>query len=200
MNLDKNVNIIEKKGLDKKVKRKFNLSLVISIIFVIVGLFLFIKPDTTVSIISYVIGGTLISAGVFSAYKYFSSNDILSIFNFDLVYGVLMLIAGVFLIIKPFALSSFFPVILGIWIIINSVMKFQYALVLRKINNNDWAYTCLISFLTFLWGVVLLFNPLKTALAITQIIGIFIIVYAILDIIDNFIIRKNIDDILKIFE
>lgn len=200
MNLDKNVNIIEKKDLDKKVKRKFNLSLVISIIFVIVGLFLFIKPDTTVSIISYVIGGTLISAGVFSAYKYFSSNDILSIFNFDLVYGVLMLIAGVFLIIKPFALSSFFPVILGIWIIINSVMKFQYALVLRKINNNDWAYTCLISFLTFLWGVVLLFNPLKTALAITQIIGIFIIVYAILDIIDNFIIRKNIDDILKIFE
>lgn len=195
-----NMSVINKDDIGKKISKRCNISLVISIIFVIVGLFFFVKPDTTVSIISYIIGGTLITGGIFSIYRYFTAKEIGSIFNFDLVYGVLMLIAGIFLIIRPFALGAFFPIILGLWIIINSVTKFQYALVLKKVKNSDWAYTCLISLLTLIWGIVLLFNPLKSALAITQIIGIFIIVYAVLDIIDNFIIRKNIDDILNIFK
>ncbi len=187
---------IDEENLNKRINKKCNTSLFTSIIFVIVGLFLFIKPDTTISVISYIIGGTLISAGLYSSYKYFSAKDILSTFNFDLIYGVLMLIAGMFLIIKPLALSSFFPIILGIWIIINSITKFEYALLLKRTKNSDWTYTCLLSLLTFIWGIVLLFNPLKTVLLVTQIIGIFIIVYAVLDIIDNFIIRKNIKSIL----
>ena len=47
-------------NIEKKIKKTFNLSLVSSIIFVIVGLFLFIKPGTTISIISYVTGGVLL--------------------------------------------------------------------------------------------------------------------------------------------
>lgn len=186
--------------MEKKIKKMSNTSLIISIIFIIVGLFLFIKPDTTISIISYIIGGTLLASGIFSGYKYFTAEGIGNVFNFDLVYGVLLIIAGMFLIIKPNALASLFPIILGIWIIINSVTKFQYALVLKKIKNEDWIYTSLISALTLAWGILLLYNPFASALLITQTIGVFIIVYAVLDIIDNFIIRKNINSIIDIFK
>lgn len=186
--------------MEEKIKKTFNASLVISIIFVIIGLFLFIKPDTTINVISYVMGGVLIASGLYSTYKYFKAEGILSMFNFELVYGVLVIIAGLFLVFKPNLLGTLFPIILGIWIIINSVTKFQYALVLKKADNEDYLYTVLVSLLTFFWGILLLFNPFASALAITQIIGIFIIVYAVLDIIDNFIIRKNIKDIIKIFK
>ena len=186
--------------LEKRIKKRCNTTLVVSLIFVVVGLFLFIKPDTTISIISYVMGGILLAMGIFSIYRYFAAEEIGSVFNFELVYGVLLSIVGLFLIFNPTTLAKLFPIILGIWIIINSVTKFQYALVLKKVKNSDWAYTCLISLLTFLWGIVLLFNPLESVLAITQIIGIFIIVYAVLDIIDNFIIRKNVNDIVNIFK
>ena len=186
--------------MEKKINKMCNASLIISIIFVIIGLFLFIKPDTTISIISYIIGGTLLASGLFSGYRYFTAEGLGNIFNFDLVYGVLLTIAGCFLIFSPNALATLFPIILGIWIIINSVTKFQYALVLKKVKNEDWTYTTIISLLTLIWGIVLLCNPFKSVLAITQIIGVFIIVYAVLDIIDNFIIRKNIKDILNIFK
>ena len=186
--------------MEKKIKKTFNTNLILSIIFVVIGLFLFIKPDTTISIISYILGGILLISGIYSCYKYFTSLDILNIFNFELVYGVLLIIAGLFLIFNTNALTSIFPIILGIWIIVNSIIKFQYALVLKKIKNEDWIYTTSISILTFLWGVVLLYNPFKSALLITQTIGVFIIVYAVLDIIDNIIIRKNIKDILNLFK
>ena len=40
-------------------------------------------------------------------------------------------------------------------------------------------------------GVVILFNPFTSAVVVTQIIGLFMIIYAILDIINSFILRKS---------
>lgn len=186
--------------MERKIKRNFNTSLFISILFVVIGLFLFIKPDATISIISYIIGSFLLLVGLVNVYRYFSSDNKFNVFSFNLAYGVLLIIGGIFLIIDTSIFAKVFNIVLGIWIIVNSVTKFQYGLILKRTNNSDWAYTFLVSILTFLWGITLLINPFKSALTITQIIGVFIIVYAVLDIIDNFIIRKNIDDIINEFD
>lgn len=186
--------------IEKKIKKTFNTSLVLAFIFVVIGLFLFIKPDTTISIISYVTGGILLLLGLMNVYRYFFSENKLNMFSFNLAYGVLLVIAGLFLIIDTTIFAKVINIIVGIWIIVNSITKLQYGLVLKKAKNSDWGYTILVSLLSFVWGIVLLINPLESALTITQVIGVFIIVYAILDIIDNFIIRKNINDILDIFK
>lgn len=180
-------------------KKNFKLSFVVSIIFIILGLFLFIRPDATIATISYIIGASLLVLGIISIIRYFKSDYGINPFDFDLVYGVLVIIAGAYLIFNPTMLATIFPVILGIWIIINSVTKFQYALMLKKIGKEDWKYTLLISFLTFAWGIVLLLNPLETVLVVTQVIGIFIIIYAVLDIVDNFILKRNEEDLNKIY-
>lgn len=180
-------------------KKNFSLSLITSIIFVVLGLFLFIRPDATITTISYIIGGVLLVLGILSVIRYFRSDYGINALDFDLVYGVLVIIAGLYLIFNPTMLGAIFPIILGIWIIINSVTKFQYALVLKKLDKNDWKYTLLISFLTLAWGIILLINPLESVLVITQVIGIFIIIYAVLDIIDNFILKRNEEDINAIY-
>ena len=95
--------------MEKKINKMCNTSLIISMAFIVVGLFFFFKPDTTISVISYVIGGALLVSGIFSVYKYFTAEGIGSIFNFDLVYGVLLVIPGMFLVIKPTALATLFP-------------------------------------------------------------------------------------------
>lgn len=180
-------------------KKNFSLSLIISFIFIVLGLFLFIRPDSTITTISYIIGCLLLIIGALSIIRYFRSDYGINALDFDLVYGVLLVIGGIYLIIKPTMLASIFPVVLGIWIIINSVTKFQYALILKKLDKNDWKYTLLISFLTFAWGIILLINPFQSVLLITQVIGIFIIIYAVLDIIDSFILKRNEEDLNKMY-
>lgn len=182
-----------------KSKKNFTLSLVMSIIFIVIGLFLFIRPDTTIVTISYILGGFLLILGVISIIKYFRNDYGINPFDFDLVYGVLVILAGLFLIFSPKALATIFPVILGIWIIINAVTKFQYFLILKALGKEDWKYTLIISILTLAWGVVLLINPLKTVLVVTQVIGVFIIIYAVLDLIDNFVLKRNEEDINKAY-
>ena len=78
----------------KKSKKNFNLSLIISIIFVILGLFLFIKPDATVNTISYIFGVFLLIFGIISILKYFKYEYEINTLDFDLVYGVLVIIFG----------------------------------------------------------------------------------------------------------
>lgn len=175
----------------KKIKKNYSLSLAFSIIFVILGLFLFIKPDITITTISYIASFILLVLGITSIFRYFKYDFEISAFDFDLVYGVLIIIAGIYLIINPLILLKIFNIVLGIWIIINSVVKFQYALVLRKIKSIDFKYVLILSIISFILGIILLINPLKTILLITQVVGIFIILYGMLDIINNFILKRN---------
>ena len=175
-------------------------SIIISMILLVFGLFMFTRPISTINILMMIFGCLLVIDGLVHLVSYFSIKNEFRFFSSELAQSIIYIILGFILVCNYDKISSLLPIILGIWIIINSVTKFQYALVLKKVKNEDWTYTTIISLLTLIWGIVLLCNPFKSALAITQIIGVFIIVYAVLDIIDNFIIRKNIKDILNIFK
>ena len=57
-----------------------------------------------------------------------------------------------------------------------------------------------ISIISAICGVLLLFNPFKAALGIMKIIGVFIILYALLDIISTIAIRSSVTKIQKAVE
>ena len=177
----------------KKIKNKFNGELIFSFILIILGLALFINPNLAIDIVSYITASILLFLGVISCIKYFKNNNEISTFDFDLVYGVLVIIFSIYLFIKPNILETIFNIILGIYIIINAITKFEYSLLIKKVRSKDFKYVLLLSVIMFILGIILLINPLKTYLLITQIIGIFMIIYSVLSIINNFIVRRNVD-------
>ena len=178
-------------------KRLFRMSIFTSIFFIALGLFLVIKPDTTITAISYIIGGIIMVTGITFLIKYFSNREQYGLFSGDLIFGVLSIVIGLVLILNPTALAKVIPFIIGVWILISSVTKIEYSMQLKSIDNRAWVYTMIIAIITFIWGLLLIFDPFGGAMAITQIIGIFILLYAILDFIEIFIIRKNLKDIKK---
>ena len=80
-------------------KKMFRVSMFTSIFFIIVGLFLFLKPATTITTISYVIGGIFLVIGISYLIKYFSYPNVPVSLN--LILGVVSSIIGLFLILKP---------------------------------------------------------------------------------------------------
>ena len=101
---------------------------------------------------------------------------------------------------NPQVIGSFILIVIGIGIIINSAMKLQYAFELKNIHNKMWKTTMLISIISTLCGIILLFNPFAGAVILTKIIGGFIITYAILDIFSTYTIKKNVVTIKKTLE
>lgn len=178
------------------MKKFFSSSLITSIILIILGVLLICQSEATILAIAYLIGGIILALGLVSAIKFFKNLNSEKKGELDLVYGIISVILGIIVVKNPEAIASIMPVILGISIIISSATKLQYAFELKANNNNLWKTTMILSIISTLCGLVLIFNPFKAISYFTKIVGVFIIIYAILDMVSTYTIKRNV----KIFQ
>ncbi len=175
--------------MEKETKGIFKTSLLSTFCFIVMGLFLIFKSSSTIEIISYILGGFIIALGVTSFIRYYRNKEE-RLFRFDIVYGIISSLMGLLLILNPHALAKIIPVILGIWITISSALKIQMAFSLKTYQSNMWKMTLVVGLLALLCGLILIFNPFEGALVITKIIGIFLIIYAIMDLISSYMVNR----------
>lgn len=184
------------------MKTFFKSSICASIILMILGLLLIFQSEVTITTISYIIGAVLIALGVLALIRFIkSAKNITEMnFNLDIIYGLVTVILGIVIITNPKAIASILPIVLGIAIVINSASKLQYAFILKNDNNDMWKTTMIIAIVSAICGVILLFNPFAGAVLIMKIVGIFIVVYSVLDIVSTVIIKKNVDEFKTVID
>ena len=186
--------------MDNLMKKFFRTSIVTSTILVILGMLLFFKSEATIITIAYIIGAILIALGAVAIITFIKNTNNVEKNQLDIVYGVVTIIMGVLVVSTPEAIASIIPIIIGIGIVISSATKLQYSFELKSCNNPQWKATMIVSIISTICGIILLFNPFKGAVVITQVVAIFIIVYGLLDIISTIIIKKNVNAIYKAIE
>lgn len=184
------------------MKNLLKSSIITSLLLMVLGILLVFESEATIFTISYIVGAILICAGVYALIRFFtnskkSSNVTLGL---DVLYGVVTIILGILIIKNPEAIGSLLPIVLGIAIIVSSANKIQYAFNLKNSDNGLWKTTMIISVIGTICGVVLLFNPFAGAVLIMKIVGIFIIIYAILDTLSTFIIKRNVEEFKNIID
>jgi len=176
-------------------------SIATSIFLIILGILLVFQSEMTIMAISYVIGGILVAIGALALIRYIKkAADKESTSELDIIYGIVTIIFGVIIIQNYQALASIIPIVLGVTIIVSSVGKLNYAFQLKADDNQLWKTTMMISIISTICGVVLLFNPFSAAIGIMKIIGIFIIVYAILDLVSTIAIKSSVTKIYDAVE
>lgn len=187
--------------MERFMKKFLRSSIITSIVLIILGFLLIYQSENTIMTISYIIGGILIAIGVLALIRYVRDGESPAQRNeLDIVYGIVTVIFGIIIIKNYQAVASIIPAVLGIAIIISSAGKLNYAFQLKSDENRLWKTTMVISIISTLCGVILLFNPFKAAIGIMKIIGIFIIAYAVLDIISTFAIKSSVTKIRKVME
>lgn len=182
--------------MDKLMKKFFRSSLITSLFLIALGILLIFQSEVTIITIAYVVGSVIIALGVLSGIKFFSNLSKEKKSELDLVYGIISVVLGIVIINNPEGVASIMPIILGVSIIISSATKLQYAFELKSNNNNLWKTTMLLSIISTICGLVLLFNPFKAISYFTKLVGVFIIIYAVLDMISTYTIKRNV----KIFQ
>ena len=174
-----------------EIKKVIWPSLVSSIFLLLLGLLLFFKSSETLVGISYLIGGILIALGVIAIISFLRNKTRDVFVQLNIVYGVVSIVAGIFLVTVPEFIGSIIPIVVGIAVIISSSFKVQQALVLKNLDNRYFLPSLIMAILCLICGVVILFNPFTSAAVVTGIIGLFMIVYAVLDLVNSFILRKS---------
>ena len=165
-------------------------SIISSIVLFAFAILLIVQSEATIVTISYVLGGILIALGVMAVLKFLKNMEEAAT-TLDIVYGIACVILGVLIITNPKAIASVIPFIIGFIIVVNSAIKLQYSLELRKEKNDLWLSTFILSIIMTVCGIVLIFNPFQGAVFLTRIVGVFILIYAVLDLISTFVIRNT---------
>ena len=185
----------------KKVINKFLKSSIISSVSLIaLGILLIFQSEVTIITISYIIGSILIALGAIAAIRFIKHIKDISRSDLDIIYGIVCIILGVVVIENPEAIASVIPFVLGLIIIVNSATKLQYSFELKKEKNDLWLSTLILSIIMVICGIVLIFNPFKGAVLLTRIVGIFILIYSILDLTSTIVINNTFNKIKNSIE
>lgn len=186
----------------KSLKESFNLitlgSIILDVIFILLGIFLIANPSVGLESGLVLLGIILLISGLFSIIKYVTNGS--RFFKFELVFGIISFIAGLFAMIKPFDVATLITVLVGIWLILSSAVKFAMAVEFRKLRNGTWAFDLTISTLTILLGIMFLINPFKGYMILTSYAGVLIMIYSAMDIVQQLFIRQRVNDIIKLFK
>ncbi|MDE5587498.1 MAG: DUF308 domain-containing protein [Bacilli bacterium] len=178
--------------LKNELKKIFVTSLVTSIIMMVMGVFLLMKPDFVLTTLSTIVGLIILIPGIISLVDYFKTQ-----YMPNLVVGVILGILGLLFIFNPKFISSILPFVLGIFFIINGLSRLQYAIEMKKNKVPEYGPSLISSILILGCGVLLIINPFSGAMAITQVIGIFMIIYATLDIYNAVTTKQKVKDFVK---
>lgn len=192
----------KKSKLLKTIERIFSLYIIRSITFdvlaIIFGVFFIVKPYSGIRTCEIIFGIFLLLSGAVSVFDY-STKKVVNIFNFNMFYGVLSLLFGLLILVNPLALANIITLVFGLWITLSGVVKLNYAINLKKMKEESWSVVLGIGLLTSIVGLLLIFNPF-IELYITQVLGIFVIFYAVLDFTNNILFKKRSKQIIEIFK
>lgn len=173
----------------KKYIKKYTLnSLVISLLLIIFSIFLMIKPTESINFIVMVFAVVITIDGIFHMLSYFNIPKEFRFFNFELVEGISKLILGVITMLNPEWVSTIFPILIGMWIIISSVVKFQFAYSIKEENGEKWIIVFTLSIITFILGLLMVFNPMGSIITITTLGGILLFITEIINVFEYILI------------
>lgn len=192
--------------MNELLKSTYRISIIESVFFIAIGALLFLNPGGFVEIVSYLIGTFALTYGIINIFKYVRNKEI-SLAKFFLVLGIILTAAGLFLIINPTFIGAIIPSVIGVCLIMNGIEKLMYLKYVQEKNSEAYIISLVSGIVVLIVGIYLLFNPLASTLIVTQIIGVIIIVYSVMDLIEKmrfkgFVkgVKKQIDKNIKIVD
>lgn len=178
--------------MEKFLKKAGWTSVLTSIIFAIIGLIMIFFPDTTMKFISTILGAFFIIIGILTVISYFASKGNSTFFSNDIAWGLIAIVIGLVTIVYSNTIESIFRIMIGIWIIYSGFTRFTLSFRLKDVNTKLWAVVLTLAVLMVIGGLYVTFYP--GALILT--LGVIVLIYAIMDLIESFIFMKNMKDVV----
>ena len=164
-----------------------------SLIFMIFGILLVAWPDMTVSVIANVLGAIFIVNGIYQIINYFVVKGQNDFFNNNLLIGTISLLLGIVAIVIGEDIANVFRIIIGIWMIYESLVRVNTAIKLHSAGIKAWSYICILALIMFVLGVFITFNTG----AVVQLIGCIMIFSGIVGIISDAVFIMKVNEVVN---
>lgn len=149
-------------------------------------------------ICKFVFGILLILVGLYHILIYVAEK--LSATIFDLFSGGVLLVVGVFLFMNPQIVIKLLPVLLGTFILVDSIWTLKGSFRLKKRNMGTWKFLLIGSLIFIGLGIALVVNPFTMAKYMVIFAGYIFLVNGILDLIFMILLKKGLKELKQDLE
>lgn len=156
--------------------------IVMSVMFCIAGALFIALPDISITMIGVSMGIAMSVFGIVKLVGYFSRDLFRLAFQFDLELGILLLVLGLIVLIRPDDLMTFMCIALGISILTDGLFKVQIALDSKRFGIKSWWVIFALAVVAGTIGVFLIFRSAKSAQFLTVLLGVSILAEGILNL------------------
>ena len=125
--------------------------------------------------------------GIIKLVQYFRTDAQMRMMNFGLAEGILSILAALIIIISSNALIAFLPIMFSIWIIVQSIITIQLSMGLKLSETKGWWVVLILSIITLLLGVIIMFNPFASMAATTTVVGIILAVTEAIHLVEGIV-------------
>ena len=156
------------------------------LIYIALGLVVFLMPEKIESFLGYVLGGALILTGAVFIISYLLREPILNYDHNGFVNGIAVMAIGAIVLFKMNLVVSLLPLGLGLLVLISGVTQLQDCIDMIRLKYKSWGLMLFFSILNIILAVVLLIDPFKAAMTMFKVMGVGLILSGITDIYSMF--------------
>lgn len=155
----------------------------VPVLYFILGVICIIMGNKLLELLSWVIGGAFIVAGLVFVIIFLTREAVDNINKNDMLMGMGAIAIGITLFIKNDLLQDILPTILGVLIIISGASKIQQMVNMIKLHLAGWLPTLFVAIINIAFGVVMVVEPEFVSEVIIIVIGAGLVFSALSDIV-----------------
>ncbi len=172
--------------------------ILVSALYVALGIVLLVWPSASVRMICNSLGFIMIVLGVTYGIIYFTKDSRTGVLQMELVIGIVCLAFGVFILLNPTFLASVLPFAMGIILLLGAVVKLQSSFNMKKLHFEKWYLVLICALVIVALGIVLLCNPFTEERFMLLYIGVCLILDGMTNLVSLFCIQIRIKKLARI--
>ena len=181
----------EKIGWD--IKKSAWSSAIESLIIMVFGILLVSWPNIAIIVVANILGAIFIISGIYQIINYFVVKGQNDFFNNGLLSGVIAMLIGIAAIVIGEDIANIFRIIIGIWMIYESLVRVNTAIKLHSAGVKVWSYILIIALMMLALGIFVTFKDG----AVVELIGWMMIITGIVGIVGDAMFIQQINKVVE---
>lgn len=175
------------------LKQSAWMAVIESLATALIGIFLVAWPDVVIKIIAYIVGVFFVVKGAYQVIDYFVVKGQNDFFNNGLLTGVISVLVGITALVMGEEIANVFRIVIGIWMIYESLVRMNTAIKLHAAGIQVWRYILILALIMLVLGVFVTFY----SGAVVALVGWMMILVGIVGIVGDVIFIQYVNAIVE---
>lgn len=180
----------------KDTVRNWWLPLISGTLFVLLGIWAFVAPITSLLALASLFMLSFFVTGLFEIMYALSNKSVLENWGWILGGGILNVLFSTLLIYHPGLSAAVLPIFVGFILLFRSIMGISWALDMQRWNLSGWKWAMLTSFLGIIFSSIMILNPMFGGLAIVYYTAATLILWGLVQILLSVGMKKLNSDLM----